>query len=182
MSNLNVTKRSRPALSWMLWIFAATWIFMALSAGFASAQSIEICHKGKTLTVSVNAALAHLNHGDSPGACGGPVCSCGLNFDPVTCADGKTYANACLAECSGSPGPCTRLGVCSQIYDPVVCNGVTYANRCLALNAGCDPGTITVLCPCPTIYAPVRCGDGKIYVNECVASCSGASGCTPVSE
>ena len=169
----------------VMWIAVAACIVLGLSAGTASADQnlIEICHKGKNISVDVHAVPAHLEHGDHVGSCGGDsTCACGLEFDPVTCANGVTYANECLARCAGAPEPCGRLGVCSNIFNPVLCSstGVIYANRCLALNAGCPPGDITVLCACPLIYAPVQCGDGNVYINSCVASCRGASGCTPL--
>jgi hypothetical protein len=181
MSKLSITEPCRRALSSVLWIAVATFIVLGLSAGTASAQErlIEICHKGKTIMVDVHAVPAHLQeHGDLLGPCGAPApCGCGLNFDPVACPNGKTYANQCFAACDGQPA-CPRLGICSNIFDPVVCNGVVYANECQARLA-CD-GPITVLCPCPLIYAPVRCADGNVYINACVAQCQGASGCTPV--
>ena len=179
MSRLSVTKQSRRGLSSVLWTAIATLVVLGLSAGTASAQLIEICHKGNALKVDVHAVPAHLEHGDRLGSCDGGACGpCNFLFDPVTCADGKTYANQCFADCAGAPGPCERLRVCSQIFDPVLCTdtGVTYANECQARNAGCT--NITKLCVCPQIYAPVRCSDGTIYVNECVAQCRGASGCT----
>ena len=92
---------TKKVLLSMLWITVTTLIVLALSAGTASAQSVEICHNGKTITVNIHAALAHLNHGDSPGACGGTTCACGLEFDPVTCADGKKVYDA--ADTAGAP-------------------------------------------------------------------------------
>lgn len=159
-------------------------VVLGLSAGTASAdpQLIEICHKGKAISVDVHSVPAHLEHGDRLGSCegGGPCGPCTFLFDPVTCADGKTYANQCFADCNGAPGPCVRLGICSQIFDPVICDGVVYANECVARNAGCT--NITKLCVCPQIYAPVRCSDGTIYVNACTAACRGASGCTELTD
>lgn len=35
----------------------------------AKADKVDVCHKGKTISVSVNAEAAHLAHGDSEGAC-----------------------------------------------------------------------------------------------------------------
>jgi hypothetical protein len=181
MSKLSVTQR---VLTSALWIAVAT-CFVMLSARTASADQdhkIKICHKGQTIEVDVHAVPAHLDHGDVLGDCGGtPGCGppCTLIFDPVVCADGKTYANQCFADCAGAPGPCGRLGICSNIFDPVLCNGVLYANECVARNAGCT-GPITKACACPQIYAPVRCSDGTIYINSCVAACQGASGCVEV--
>lgn len=187
MFELRVTEGFRRVFSPVLWIAVATTLVLALSAGAASAapQLVEICHRGQTISVDVHAVQAHLEHGDQLGPCGGTAgCGpCSFIFDPVTCADGKTYANACLAACAGAPEPCQRLGICSNIWDPVTCtapDGSTkvYANSCQAANAGAT--NCTTVCACPQIYAPVRCSDGTIYVNACVAQCRGASGCTPL--
>ena len=189
MSELSITTRCRRVLSPVLWIAIATCMVLGLSAGAASAgqdHKIEICHNGNTISVDVHAVPAHLEHGDLLVPCGGETpCGCGLNFDPVTCTlpDGstRTFANECFARCAGAvpDKDCRRVGVCSNIWDPVTCGGVLYANECSARLAGCD-GPLTVLCPCPLIYAPVRCSDGTIYINSCVAQCRGASGCTPL--
>jgi hypothetical protein len=182
MSKLSLTQR---VLTSMLWIAVAT-CFVVLSAGTASAdqQLIQICHKGQTISVDVHAVPAHLAHGDLLGPCGGqPGCPCGNNFDPVFCTlpDGssRVFANQCFADCAGATGPCGRLGICTDIFDPVICNGVLYANECQARNAGCN-GPFTTNCACPLDYSPVRCGNGNIYVNACIAECLGASGCTPL--
>ena len=45
---------------------------IATSAGSVLAASpgkAQVCHKGQTITVSVNAVAAHLRHGDTAGAC-----------------------------------------------------------------------------------------------------------------
>ncbi len=34
-----------------------------------AAQQFEVCHNGQTLSVPLEGALAHLNHGDAPGSC-----------------------------------------------------------------------------------------------------------------
>lgn len=39
----------------------------AMSA--ASQGKADVCHNGKTLSVSVNAVAAHTGHGDTAGAC-----------------------------------------------------------------------------------------------------------------
>jgi hypothetical protein len=185
MSKLTITRRVPASMLWIVVAacFVALSVVVVLNSGTASAKQdhkIEICHKGNTISVDVHAVPAHLEHGDLLGPCGGtPGCACGQNFDPVTCADGNTYANECFANCAGAPGPCTSVGVCSNIFDPVRCNGVVYANACQARLAGC-PGPFDVLCPCGQIYAPVRCADGNIYVNACVAQCQGAAGCVPL--
>ena len=176
MSKLSVSEPIRRALSPMVW--TAITVVLGLIAGTASAEQrlIEICHKGRTISVDVHAVPAHLEHGDRLGSCDGDsLCVCSFAFDPVTCANGVTYANACLAACAGAPEPCVRLSICTQIWDPVICNGVIYANECLARNDGCIGAPR--LCACPQIYAPVRCADGNIYINACVAQCRGASGC-----
>ena len=35
-------------------------------------------------------------------------------------------------------------------------------------------------CICPLIYAPVKCDNGKIYSNQCVATCQHAKNCVPI--
>jgi hypothetical protein len=187
MCKPSFTERCRRVLSSVLWIAAATLIAVGLSAGTASADQdhkIEICHNGQTISVDVHAVPAHLEHGDVPLPCGSPPpCACGLNFDPVTCDDGKTYVNLCVARCAGAE-PCRRVGVCSNIFDPVRCqlpdgSFRIFANECQAALAGAG-NCGAPLCPCGLIYAPVRCADGTIYINACVASCQGASGCAPL--
>jgi|SRR5688572_22789172 len=182
MCTRSIPERCRRVFSSVLGIALAVCLGLGLNAGTASAQpqSIEICHKGKTLRVNVHAVPALLNQGARLGPCEDGVCACQGNFNPVTCANGTIYANACFAECAGQTG-CTRLGICSNIYDPVSCtapDGSTqiYANECQADLAGAT--NCNVLCACPQIYAPVRCADGTIYINACIAECRGASGCT----
>lgn len=34
-------------------------------------------------------------------------------------------------------------------------------------------------CECAPIDLPVLCSDGRVYLNPCVASCAGATGCVP---
>jgi hypothetical protein len=174
---------TRRVFSSVLWTAFCSCFVLGLSAGTASAEKrhVEICHNGRLISVDVHAVPAHLEHGDILGTCdsGAPPCNCSLQFNPVVCGDGNIYANQCFADCAGAPGPCTSFGICSNIFDPVTCDGVTYANECQARLAGCT-GPITTLCVCPQIYAPVRCSDGTIYVNQCVATCRGATGCTPL--
>ena len=38
---------------------------------------------------------------------GGLMCNCDKTYLPVTCTDGKPYANKCLAKCAGAEG-CQR--------------------------------------------------------------------------
>ncbi len=40
----------------------------ASAAGYGSGK-VVLCHEGKTITVAAPATQAHLNHGDTPGAC-----------------------------------------------------------------------------------------------------------------
>jgi hypothetical protein len=189
MSKLSVNTPYRRVPSSALWIALTMCIALGTSAGLAFAaedHKLEICHKGQTISVDVHAAPAHLEHGDLPVACEveGNVCGCGLDFDPITCVlpDGttKTFANECLARCAGATGNCPRLGICTNIWNPVSCNGVIYANLCQAALAGAVLDCPLPLCACPLIYAPVHCTDGRTFVNSCVAQCLGQSICTPL--
>jgi hypothetical protein len=117
---------------------AATCLVILPSAGTAWAKShkARVCHKGHTISVGKSAVRAHLAHGDSLGRCNSCADGCPLTYDPVSCSDGKTYANACLASCADATG-CSRVCACDQTYDPVSCSdGKTYANACLASCAG----------------------------------------------
>ena len=40
---------------------------------------------------------------------GPPVCICPDVYDPVTCSNGHTYSNGCVASCNGATG-CVRTG------------------------------------------------------------------------
>jgi len=64
------------------------------------------------------------------------------DFDPVSCPDGNTYNNACIALCAGQAG-CQSTCPCPRLFDPVTCpDGSVYNNACLAECAGktgCTP-------------------------------------------
>jgi len=97
MSRLSITEKGRRILSPAQWIAVATFLVFGLSAAAATAapQLIEICQKGHTIKVDVHAVPALLDQGARLGSCegGGGGCACSQEFDPVTCSDGKTYAN-----------------------------------------------------------------------------------------
>jgi len=52
---------------------AASFVNIA-HAGYGQ-EKVLVCHKGKTIEIASPAAQAHLNHGDTAGACpnGGPL-------------------------------------------------------------------------------------------------------------
>ena len=39
---------------------------------------------------------------------------------------------------------------------------------------------VAAKCSCGTFYSPVRCSDGKVYQNQCYATCAQATGCVPI--
>jgi hypothetical protein len=43
----------------------------------------------------------------------GTNCACDLSYDPVTCSNGHTYINQCLATCAGASG-CGGLCACDD--------------------------------------------------------------------
>jgi len=89
-----------------LWLAAAATIgVLLLSVGTASAAppAVAVCHKGQTIQVPQGALAGHLAHGDVVGACE-DFCACTDIFNPVTCSDGVTYDNACVAACAGATG------------------------------------------------------------------------------
>jgi hypothetical protein len=96
---------------------------------WAKSGKVEICQKGHDISVSRKAIRAHLGHGDSVGGCN-PTCTagCSLISDPVTFANGHTYANACFAEMRASPTP-RELGMRGEVgaRDPRLGRS---ANRC----------------------------------------------------
>ena len=152
-------------------------MLMSTGLSMAGQKKFTICHKGRTITVAEPAVAAHLAHGDTLGHCIS-ACACPKIYDPVTCGDGKTYANPCLAECAGQKG-CSAPCACPETYDPVTCaNGETYANACLAECA--DQTGCLALCACPETYAPVTCADGRTYSNACIAQCNGQTECSTV--
>lgn len=44
-------------------------VMVAPASAAAPKGKAEVCHNGKTISVSVNAVAAHVNHGDAEGAC-----------------------------------------------------------------------------------------------------------------
>ena len=59
----------------------------------------------------------------------------------------------------------------------VICLVALLAGASTAM-AGKKPPTPPI-CDCYPIDAPVLCSNGITYLNQCVATCAGATGCVP---
>jgi hypothetical protein len=149
---------------------SAAILLLSFSPASAVVQ-VPLCHKGQTITVPLQAVQGHLAHGDAIGACDG-FCACSQIFDPVSCSDGQTYANACLAACAGATG-CGTACACQPSIAPVSCsNGNTYINQCIADCAGASG--CGSACTCSNIFDPVVCGGAcNVFANPCQAECAG---------
>ena len=79
-------------------------------------DKVEVCHKGKTITVGAAAVPGHIGHGDEVGACNGGglkgtliECDCGTGQD-VFCAGSALTCSVvdkeafCSANCNGGNG------------------------------------------------------------------------------
>ena len=137
----------------------------------SAALSIAICHKGQTIQAPLPSVTGHIAHGDVVGACEA-VCGCSEIFNPVTCSDGNTYANACFAACTGAT-ECGSACACQPSIAPVSCsNGRTYINACIAECSGASD--CTSACVCSDIFDPVVCGGAcNAFANPCQAQCAG---------
>lgn len=88
-----------------------------------------------------------------------PNCYCLQVYDPVCGCDGRTYGNACEANCAGV-----------KSYKEGACGGsnlktLTQAEPC--------KGKPIPFCMCPHVYDPVCGCDGITYSNSCFATCAG---------
>jgi hypothetical protein len=115
-----------------------------------------------------------------PGSDGG-VCACDFTYLPVTCSNGVTYPNICVANCAGQT-QCNPVCACDFTFLPVTCsNGNTYANLCVATCEGATGCSRT--CGCDDTFIPVTCDfngqTGVVFANQCAADCAGATNCVP---
>lgn len=114
--------------------------------------------------------------------------ACIFSYQPVECADGCVYDNACLAEaagqtdCSDACPVSDSTAACTLDYSPAICGDseCLYVNTCRAEAAGQSLDSCTETCPaadpaaCAREYVPVLC-NGCVFDNECLAKSAGFS-------
>jgi len=114
-------------------------------------------------------------------------CPCAFSFQPICGADGLTYANNCIALCSGvakkSDNACIRPCGCTNIYKPVCSTDMkNFDNECLM---NCDGAKKMHDGKCPTsnpencnhclgYTSPVCAKNGITYDNSCYMKCGKA--------
>ena len=86
-------------------------------AGGALAEKIDVCHKGKTISIDNNALKAHQSHGDVKGRC-------------------KTYSAVLIFRCGvSSEGGLAVTVVSSSVDIPVAVPQIFDPNNCADANA-----------------------------------------------
>ncbi|NNK59151.1 MAG: T9SS type A sorting domain-containing protein, partial [Flavobacteriaceae bacterium] len=130
-------------------------------------DKVEVCHKGNTICVSASAVQAHLNHGDSLGACEGTfTCDTAPDCSVVTNpADGAVdVSNGTQIEWSTAPGYVEgyRISIGTTSGGTDVVN-----NEDVGLTNSYDPGTLAFS---TTYYVNVTAYNGNGDSSGCAES------------
>jgi hypothetical protein len=147
-----------------IWILATAGLVMVYAgAALAGQDRVDICHKGRTITVAAPALDAHFGHGDA-------LCGCDVIED---CDEqGGTLDEDCACNAPGGGGTCEPAGTCDSEF--TTCGN---SQDCVCASATDGSGVcIYAASPCgiPCFNGDADCPGGFVCV---VQSCCDVPSC-----